>query len=347
MKGYIQLAVPFMLGSILFEIVWCRLHGKRLYRLPDAVASLGTGIIDQTVGAALPFIAGVWLYLIVWKHFAIFHLRAGSPWTLAAAFVGADFCYYWWHRASHRCNFLWAGHVVHHQSEDFNLSTALRQNPITSLTSVPFYLPLAVIGIPVGPFVGMKSLMILYQFWIHTQLVRRLGPIELVMNTPSHHRVHHGIDPKYVDRNYAGAFIVWDRIFGTFEQEIETPTYGVLKPLHSFNPLWAILQPWHGMINDMRGRSLWDCLRIAYYPPGWRPEQKGEPDLKALFERVQRFDPQLPKRRAWGILAVFVVFLVAGSVVAQSVLPNGTPAARVFATSALLFGLGALGRFNM
>jgi sterol desaturase/sphingolipid hydroxylase (fatty acid hydroxylase superfamily) len=347
MKSYIELAVPFMLGSILFELFWARLHRWRIYRLPDAIASLGTGIIDQTVGAALPFIGGAWLYYVVWKHFAILHLRAESPWTLAAAFVGADFCYYWWHRASHRCNILWAGHVVHHQSEDYNLSTALRQNPITSLTSIPFYLPLAVIGIPLVPFVGMKSLMILYQFWIHTQLIRKLGPLEVVLNTPSHHRVHHGMDPQYVDRNYAGAFIVWDRFFGTFEPEVAPPTYGVLKPLHSFNPLWAIVQPWQGMLKEMRGRSLWDCLRIAYYPPGWRPDQPQGPDVATLLSRIERFDPQLSQRRARGVFALFLVILAASAVVVPQLFPHGTPAVRILTTAAMLFGLGALGRFNM
>src|SRR5690606_31238042 len=150
-----------------------------------------------------------------------------------------DFAYYWWHRASHRISFLWAAHVVHHQSEDYNLAVALRQAWFTSLSSWVLNLPLAFLGVPPLVYGVCAALNTLYQFWIHTRLVGKLGPLEWVLNTPSHHRVHHGIDAPYLDTNYGGVFIVFDRLFGTFVEETHEPRYGTLDPIRSFDPVWA------------------------------------------------------------------------------------------------------------
>jgi sterol desaturase/sphingolipid hydroxylase (fatty acid hydroxylase superfamily) len=215
-----------------------RAQGRPRYRFADAIADLGCGIGQRVT---LLFYQGalVAAYIAVYKHARLLDL---GRWPLLAwlvALLGVDLIYYWWHRASHRINVLWAGHVVHHQSEDYNLAVALRQSALSPITHMPFKLPLALIGIPPVVFVAAEAINTLYQFWIHTETVRGLGPLDAVLNTPTHHRVHHGANPRYLDKNYGGIFIIWDRLFGTFEPESEPVVYGITKPLRSFNPLWA------------------------------------------------------------------------------------------------------------
>ena len=267
----ILLGIPGFFLLIGVELLVARVRGRDLYRLGDALCNIGTGILDQILGLVtrevFPFTAYVLLFAV-----SPLRLDAHSPWTYVAAFVGADLAYYWWHRLSHTVNFLWAGHVVHHQSEEFNLSVALRQNWVAGLTGAFFYLPLALLGVPPAAFALMRSFMILYQFWIHTELVGRLGPLEWIFNCPSHHRVHHGINPRYVDKNYAGTFIVWDRLFGTFEPETERPVYGVLRPFTSWNPVWAVLEPWAYLWRAAAAAPRWqDKLKIWWAHPAWHP----------------------------------------------------------------------------
>ncbi|MCA9698445.1 MAG: sterol desaturase family protein, partial [Myxococcales bacterium] len=178
------------------------------------------------------------------------------------------------HRWSHEVNFLWASHIVHHQSEEYNLTVALRQSAFQGLFSIWLYLPLALVGVPPLVYVFSSQINTIYQFWIHTRLVKRMGPLEWVLNTPSHHRVHHGADPLYLDRNYAGMLIVWDRWFGSFQEEREEPTYGTTKPLAHWNPLWANFDYWATLIREARSMPrLRDRLQIWFRHPGWRPEQ--------------------------------------------------------------------------
>ena len=180
-------------------------------------------------------------------------------WVAAIGLLfGVDFCFYWFHRIAHEYAAPWATHVVHHQSEEYNLAVALRQSAFEGCFAWVFYLPLAVIGFPPIWYVSMKAINLLYQFWIHTEAIDRLGPLEWVMNTPSHHRVHHARNPKYLDKNYAGMFIIWDRMFGTFQPEEEQPVYGITKPLQSWNPLWANLAAWVELFEDA-----WHAPRIA------------------------------------------------------------------------------------
>src|SRR4051812_7775689 len=161
--------------------------------------------------------------------------------TWLVAIAGVDFLYYWWHRLSHRVNLLWAAHVVHHQSEDYNLAVALRQSVTTSATLFPFYALLAFAGVPPLQLAVSTSLSTLYQFWIHTELVPRVPWLERLLNSPSAHRVHHAINVRYLDKNHAATLMVWDRLFGTFEPETEAPVYGLTRPLASFNPVWSQL----------------------------------------------------------------------------------------------------------
>lgn len=274
---YIAIAIPFFFLLIAVE-AW---HGRRrrqaLYTFPDAITDLSCGISQQVTQI---FMAGALLfgYLMLYEHARLLTLPADAWWTWVVAILGVDFMYYWFHRASHRVNFIWATHVVHHQSEEYNLAVALRQSIFQGLMSAPFYLPLALVGVPPAVFLAAATLDTLYQFWIHTRAVGKLGPLEWVFNTPSHHRVHHGINPSYIDKNYAGIFIVWDRLFGTFQEEREEPAYGTVKPLQSWNPLWANLEQWvHIAGMARRTRRLRDKLRVWVMPPEWQPADLGGP----------------------------------------------------------------------
>ncbi len=192
-----------------------RLVERDVYRLADSVTDLSCGILQQVVEVFLKtalFAGYAWLFA---AH-RLFDVPMDAAWAWAACFVGQDFLYYWFHRWSHEVGAGWAAHVVHHQSEEYNLTVALRQGALQPAFSWVFYLPLAVLGFPPAMFLAVSSFNTLYQFWIHTRLIGRLGPLEWVLNTPSHHRVHHGRNPRYIDRNHGGTLIVWDRLFGTF-----------------------------------------------------------------------------------------------------------------------------------
>jgi sterol desaturase/sphingolipid hydroxylase (fatty acid hydroxylase superfamily) len=217
---------------------------------------------------------GLIVYLLIWERIALFQFSLESPWVWVLAFVLYDFCYYWSHRFGHERNVFWASHVVHHQSEDYNLTTALRQTSTGFLLNWIFYLPMALIGIPPVVLVTVGALNLLYQFWVHTRHIPKLGWFEWFFITPSNHRVHHGQNPIYMDRNYGGVFIVWDRLLGTFQEELdeEPVIYGVTTPLASWNPLWANLHFYTQLWRDaMHAGSWWDKLRIWFMPTGWRP----------------------------------------------------------------------------
>ncbi|MEC9072426.1 MAG: sterol desaturase family protein, partial [Myxococcota bacterium] len=214
--------------------------------------------------------------------FALLEMSDDSVGTWILGFVGVDLCYYFYHRFSHRVNFAWATHVVHHQSEEYNLAVALRQPWFTQIYAWTFYIPLAILGVPTMVQATAYAFNLLYQFWIHTRLIHRMGPLEWVLNTPSHHRVHHGTDPAYVDKNYGGILIIWDRLFGTFAQETTEPVYGTLKPLKSWNPLWANVAPWVSLARGSASMDGWgDKVRNWFMPPGWAPGGVVEPTFPA------------------------------------------------------------------
>jgi len=314
MPNYIALAVPFFFLLIGVELWAARRRGADVYRLNDAVSDLSAGIFQQV---ALIFMkVGLLLaYAWVWRHARVIELDAASPWTWLAAIVLVDVLYYWWHRLSHEVNVLWAAHVVHHSSEEYNLAVALRQGVLTPLTSLPFHLPLAVLGFPLLVFAAADAVSTLYQFWIHTRLVGRLGALERVINTPSHHRVHHGINPRYLDRNYGAILIVWDRLFRTFEPEGEEVAYGLVKPLRSFRPFRAQFH----FIGELAGRvrgtpRLADKLRVLWKgpewtPPGMAPLPQPAPVSPATFVK---HDPPLP-RSARAYVVVQLALTVAGA----------------------------------
>ena len=268
----ILFAVPFFFLLIAIELVADRVRGVSTYRLADALNSLSAGVLSQASGLLSRAIA-VLGYAFAYEHLHLLDLPQ-EPWVWLLAFVFYDFCYYWNHRIGHERNIFWAAHVVHHQSEDYNLSTALRQTSTGFLLSWIFYLPMAVAGVPPLVFVTVAALNLLYQFWVHTRHVPKLGWYEWFFVTPSNHRVHHAQNPLYMDRNYGGVFILWDRLFGTFQEELdkEPVVFGVSVPLRSWNPLWANLQFYVQLWRDaLRAGSWWDRLRIWFMPTGWRP----------------------------------------------------------------------------
>jgi sterol desaturase/sphingolipid hydroxylase (fatty acid hydroxylase superfamily) len=247
---------------------------KKGYALKDTVTSLTMGLASQVVLAVITLL-GLGGYLVLWN---LTPLDLGTGWVAwTVALLGKDFVFYWFHRASHETRLLWAGHVVHHSSEHFNLSTALRQ-AWTPLTAWPFGAVLILLGVNPVLFVLSTSINLLYQFWIHTEAIGKLWrPVEYVLNTPSHHRVHHGMNPQYLDKNYGGILIVFDRLFGSFEPEVEKVRYGITKPIDSYNPFWVAIHEYVAIVQDMRRDRSWgDRLARLVRGPGWSPAPAGE-----------------------------------------------------------------------
>jgi alkylglycerol monooxygenase len=277
-EKYVAIAIPFFFLLIGVELVAARLRGLRgMYRFADSITNLSCGVGQQILE---PFFKSVVLipYAWLWSHARLFNPSPWSPIAWVVLVPGMDLAFYAFHRTSHRVGFLWAIHAVHHQSEEYNLSVALRQPWLQSVAAPLFYLPLAVVGFPPAMFLAAVTVDTLYQFWIHTRLVGRLGPFEWLMNTPSHHRVHHGVDPQYVDRNYGGIFIVWDRIFGTFQREESEPVYGTVKAALSWNALGVNALVWRDLGRMCRATgSMADKVRVWIAPPEWRPLDLGGP----------------------------------------------------------------------
>lgn len=271
----IVLSVPLFFVLIGVELLIERFTKKRLYRLQDSIANISCGITQQLSGLFLKVFA-VGAYQLTYEKAAFFSPDPSSWWYWVSLFLLVDLAYYWAHRMSHEVNLFWGGHVVHHQSEEYNLSVALRQSSLQIVWTFAFNLPIALLGFQTLHFVFISALNTLYQFWIHTETINKMGWFEYVFNTPSHHRVHHGRNPKYIDKNHAGTLIIWDKLFGTFQAEEERPVYGITKPLQSWNPLWANFSHYADMAKDLRRIPTWtDRLRYVFARPGWMPASLG------------------------------------------------------------------------
>ncbi|MFS2200388.1 sterol desaturase family protein [Pseudomonas sp. Pseusp3] len=343
---FILYAVPFFFVLIAVELLADRWRGVRNYRLADAINSISTGVLSTTTGLLTKGV-GLVTYAFALKHLALFELSADSVWTWVFAFVFYDFCYYWLHRMGHERNILWAAHSVHHQSEDYNLSTALRQTSTGFLLSWIFYLPLAVFGVPLLVFVSVAALNLLYQFWVHTRHIPKLGWFEWFFVTPSNHRAHHAQNALYMDRNYGGVFIIWDRLFGSFQEEddSEPVIFGVTTPLASWNPVWANVQFYAQLWADARrAESTLDKLRIWFMRTGWRPADVAAkyPMNKPDLTRFRKFEVPLDGRQQLYILLQFCVYIALGSYL-MSLEPKLSVAALVLGWGAVAFGLFVLG----
>ena len=270
MSTIVYVAVPLFLALMAFEAWRSRRTERpnRGYEWRDTLASLAMGVGNVVVAAGTKVVTlGAYTAL---HQFAFFDIGY-AWWAWPIALIGDDFCYYWFHRASHEVRFLWAAHENHHSSRHYNLSTALRQSWTTPFTSPIFWAPLALLGIEPLMIFTAQGISLVYQFWIHTELIDRLPPpFEAVFNTPSHHRVHHGRNVRYLDRNHGGILIVWDKLFGTFEPESEPVDYGLTKNLESFSPLRIATHEWIRMFRDAARTPEWgDKLRTLLKPPGW------------------------------------------------------------------------------
>ena len=263
-------AIPAFILLILVEMAWTRGRNPLAYEPRDTLVSLSLGL-GNTIAAAL--VAGVVLGMAQWLHQFRLATLGWHWWVWAACFVLDDFNYYWAHRTGHRVRWFWASHVNHHTSQHYNLSTALRQT-WTGFIALAFAFRIwpVLLGFPPAMIVAVGAFNLIYQFWIHTEVIGRLPrPVEAVMNTPAHHRVHHALNPRYLDRNYAGVLIVWDRLFGTFEAERDDdpPRYGIVRQLGSFNLLWAAFHEWVGLARDLLTAPWRAKLSYLWRPPGW------------------------------------------------------------------------------
>lgn len=272
MSILIAFAVPGFVALLVIESLITARSNVRGYETKDTFASLAMGVGNVIVAGATK---AIWAYVFydVASTFAIAKIEL-TWWTIPVLILSEDFCYYWFHRVSHEVRIFWAAHVNHHSSTRYNLSTALRQSWTTPLTGPIFWAPLAIIGFDPAAILLAQSISLIYQFWIHTELIDRMGPFEWIMNTPSHHRVHHGRNVRYLDRNYAGIFILWDKLFGTFEPETEPVDYGLTKNIDTYNPFRIAFHEWASMWRDAKNAGSWrDALAYVVQPPGWSPDR--------------------------------------------------------------------------
>jgi sterol desaturase/sphingolipid hydroxylase (fatty acid hydroxylase superfamily) len=309
----IAYATPVFFALIALEYAIARARGQAsVYRLNDAINSLSLGVMSQVTGLFVKLLT-FGIYALAYEYMALGNWpHAWWAWILAVVFY--DFCYYWNHRLGHESAVFWAAHVVHHQSQCYNLSTALRQTSSGALLGWIFYLPMAIAGVPPEMFAVAALIDLLYQYWIHTEVIGKLGWFDRWFASPSNHRVHHAVNDRYIDRNYGGILMVWDRMFGTFVEESERCVYGTRSPLQSWDPLWANLEVYADLVRKSRRAQNWrDRLLFWIKPPGWQPDQGFGPKPAFDIARVTTYDP--PLSAAARVFATFQLTLaILGSV---------------------------------
>ncbi|ASZ14834.1 sterol desaturase [Chitinophaga sp. MD30] len=271
--NYMAWALPLFLALMGVEYLYARKTGKRYFSLTGSISNINVGIAERLLDT---FTVGVFyfVYDYLYRHFGMFDIKSSILLWLTL-FICTDFIWYWYHRLAHEVNVLWAAHVVHHQSDDFNYTTSARITVFQAFARMMFWSILPVIGFPPAMIVSVQLVHGLYPFFIHTRTIGKLGVLEYIFVTPSHHRVHHASNPKYLDKNYGDVLIIWDKIFGTFEVEEEEPTYGLTKPLESHSFLW---QHFHFVL---------EVLYAFRQTSGWRNK------VKVLFGRPDNIDPNI------------------------------------------------------
>lgn len=305
----VVIAIPMYFILMGIELLVLRFQKNPTYRLNDAITNINLGVVSQVSGVFLKVLS-IGIYTFFFEKFGLFQIP-NNVWTFFMLFFLYDLCYYWAHRLSHEINLFWGGHVVHHSSEEYNLSVALRQSSTQTIWTFMFYLPLAVIGFDPVMLVLVSGINLLYQFWIHTEAIDRMGFLEKFMNTPSHHRVHHGRNPKYIDKNHGGTFIIFDKWFGTFQEEEERPTYGITTPVQSWNPVWVNISHYATMKKELEMiPNLKDKARYLFNKPGWLPEYLGGyRPVKDVGPDYKKFDTTVPLALNYYVFFQYVVLM--------------------------------------
>lgn len=283
----IHYAIPFFIITLIIEIIVDVREKAKSYEFKDARTSILMGLGNVAIGLVSKVMVFA-IFIYIYNNFRLFTIPF-SWWGWLLIFFADDLAYYWFHRISHESRFFWASHIVHHSSQHYNLSTALRQTWTGSFQSFIFWLPLPLLGFHPAMILAQMSISLIYQYWIHTEFIKKMPAwFEAIFNTPSHHRVHHATNPQYLDRNHAGILIIWDRLFGTFEPEVEKPVYGLVKNINSFNPLYVAFHEWISIAKDTSQSkvSLINRIKYIFKPPGWRHDGTGaiSSDLRKDWE---------------------------------------------------------------
>ena len=314
----ITLAIPVFFILIIVEYVYGRMVGKNTYRLNDTVTSITIGMISR-----FPTMLNLGVQSLIFVYISSYLNKNGlallsikNPFTWIMAFLLYDLSYYWMHRMHHEIKILWATHSVHHHGEDYNLATALRQTSTGWLWKWIFYMPMILLGVPVEVFIAVAGVNLVYQFWVHTEHIGHLGFLEKIFITPMNHRIHHAKNKEYIDANYGGVFIIWDRMFGTYTPQRSDlqPLYGTATPLNSWNPMWANFQVLSIMIKDTIKTKSWkDKIKVWFSQTYWRPadciEEKNPNNFNKKFNPEVGFDIKL-----FGFFQMLFTIAVSGSV---------------------------------
>lgn len=310
MEQAIIWTIPLLAFLVVLELGVSVIRKRQTYRLNDMLSNLSQGLISQLVAACTPLLQ-IGIYSTV---FSVLGHRADAlfwkTWYgIVMAVLMFDFGEYWLHRVGHEVAIFWAAHVVHHQSEELNICAALRQESLNPVLGWPFYLPLAIAGIPPVEFGFVLLGVQYYQIWAHTEQIGKLGWLDGVLTTPSNHRVHHAVNDCYVDRNYGGVLVLWDRMFGTYAAEAEPCVFGTRTPLRSFNPLRGLAQVYWGLARDVWYTNRWsDKWRVLFNAPGWRPADVAQRFPQPAFD--QHRTTHDPQASVWARAAAVIVFLL-------------------------------------
>lgn len=316
MEKIIVYAFPLFGLMILLEYAWGLAKNKNTYRINDAISNLSQGVLSQ-ITLVFTGIFQIGIYTLTYNSLGIQYGKAfwGTGYGWLTAIILVDFFGYWHHRLSHETGLLWAAHAVHHQSQEFNFSTALRQESAYPILGWVFYLPMALLGVPPKIFALTALVVLLYQIWIHTEHIGKLGWFDRVFSSPSNHRVHHAVNDNYIDKNYGNMLVIWDRIFGTFTDETEEKCiYGTRPPLNSWDPIYANLVVYLNLYKDATHASSWkDKLKIWFMPPGWRPADviARYPEIAFDPSTVKQYNPPIHSGKLWFSGLQFFILLVA------------------------------------
>jgi len=314
-SSIITFAVPVFLLLIVIEYCYGKYKGKNTYRLNDTFTSLSLGMISR-YPTMLNLGMQSLIFVYISKYLNVGLLSVKNPLTWVIAFLLYDLSYYWMHRMHHEIKILWATHSVHHHGEDYNLATALRQTSTGWLWKWIFYLPMIILGIPGEVFITVAGINLVYQFWVHTEHIGHLGFLEKIFITPMNHGIHHAKNKEYIDANYGGVFIIWDRMFGTYTARMPDvePVYGTVSALQSWNPIWANFQIFTTMIKDtIKTKKYSDKVKVWFSKTYWRPDDCIE--TKDPKEFYIKFNPVITNDiKVFSFLQLLFTSIVSGSV---------------------------------